>query len=122
MATSQRQDKGRHGEEIAARFLALGGATVLQRNAHHAGVEVDLVARDGDCLVLAEVKLRTGQAVGARDAIGAHQEQRLLRAARAFLAANAWAAAVRVDVIAIDLDLGAGSMRLEHVRGALPRG
>ena len=115
------RDKGRHGEEIAARFLALCGTTVLQRNVRHADVEVDLIGRDGDCLVLVEVKLRTHRVVVARDALGWSQERRLLRAAHACLAGHPWAAQVRVDLIAVDVDAGAGSLHLEHVRGVLPR-
>ena len=114
-------DKGRHGEEIAARFLALCGVTVLQRNVRLADVEIDLVGREDDRLVLVEVKLRGAGIVGARAALGWRQERRLLRAAQASLAGHAWATAVRIDVVAIDVDPSQGTLRLEHLRGALPR-
>lgn len=113
--------RGRDGEEIAARFLALCGCTVLQRNVRHADVEIDLLGRAGNCLLVVEVKLRTGAVVAAREGVAWRQEKRLLRAAQAFLAEHAWAEQVRLDVIAVDVDVDGGRMRVEHVRGALPR-
>ena len=115
----ERRQWGALGEEIAARFLELQGCTVLQRNVRHADVEIDLVARQGPCILLVEVKMRSGTLVPARSSLGQRQEQRLLRAARAMLQRYAWAAHVRLDVIAIDIE--PASLRLEHLRGALPR-
>ena len=112
---------GRQGEDIAARYLELQGCSVLQRNVRHAAVEIDLLAREGRCLVLVEVKLRTDGLVPARDALSPRQERRLLRAAQALLAHAAWAEAVRLDLIAIDHDRRAGRLQLEHWRGVLPR-
>lgn len=106
---------------MAAQFLLLQGCQILQRNVRHADVEIDIVARQGACLVLVEVKLRTAAVQRAREALGAAQEKRLLRAARALLGRSAWADTVRVDVVAIDVDRQAGSLQLEHLRGVLPR-
>jgi putative endonuclease len=111
--------RGALGESIAARFLELQGCTVLQRNARHAGVELDLVARQGTCLLLVEVKLRASPLVPAPASLAPRQEQRLLRGARTLLARHAWATELRLDVIAIDVR--AASLRLEHLRGVLPR-
>ncbi|HZM16816.1 MAG TPA: YraN family protein [Candidatus Krumholzibacteria bacterium] len=112
---------GRQGEEIAACYLELQGCAVLQRNVRHAEVEIDLLGREGRCLVLVEVKLRTDGLVPARDALSRRQEQRLLRAAQALLARHPWAEQVRIDLIAIDHERRAGRLQLEHWRGVLPR-
>ncbi len=112
---------GRHGEAIAAHYLALRGYPVLARNARFAGVEIDLLARDGICLVLVEVKLRTHRLLRARDAVSLHQERRYLRAATALLARHDWAEQVRLDLVAIDHDLHGHCLHLEHLRGVLPR-
>lgn len=50
---------GRYGEDLAARLLAEAGMTVLARNwrCGRAG-EIDIVARDGDTVVVCEVKTR----------------------------------------------------------------
>ncbi len=88
---------------MAAQFLILQGCTVLSRNSRWAGVEVDLLARHGDVLVLVEVKLRRlGAVVGAAEACRPQQQARLRRAAAAVLARHPWAAAARIDVVAVD--------------------
>jgi putative endonuclease len=108
--------RGREAEEWAARFLTLRGYTVLAHNTRWAGVEIDLVARRGDLLVLVEVKLRrTGSAVGSIDACRPAQQARLRRAAAALLARCAWAAAIRIDVVGVDA--GEEQLRLQHWRG-----
>ena len=50
---------GRYGETLAARRLAQAGMTVLERNWRCGRTgEIDIVARDGDALVVCEVKTR----------------------------------------------------------------
>ncbi|WP_258544126.1 YifB family Mg chelatase-like AAA ATPase [Streptomyces ipomoeae] len=50
---------GRYGEELAARRLTEAGMTVLERNWRCGRTgEIDIVARDGDALVVCEVKTR----------------------------------------------------------------
>ncbi|MFJ3234813.1 YraN family protein [Streptomyces sp. NPDC086787] len=54
---------GAYGEDLAARRLTDTGMTVLERNwrCGRSG-EIDIVARDGDALVVCEVKTRRGGA------------------------------------------------------------
>lgn len=50
---------GRYGETLAARRLTQAGMTVLARNWRCGRTgEIDIVARDGDALVVCEVKTR----------------------------------------------------------------
>ena len=68
--------------------------------------ELDLVMRDGACLVFVEVRLRADDAFGgAAASVTPSKQARLRRAALAFLsqrfAARAWPAA-RFDVVAIE--------------------
>ena len=53
-----RKALGRYGEDLAARRLREAGMTVLERNWRCAEGEIDIVARDGDALVVCEVKTR----------------------------------------------------------------
>jgi putative endonuclease len=114
---ASRAARGRAGEELAARFLELEGYTVLARNTRHADVEVDLVARHGALLVLAEVKLRQDGLVSALDGLRPPQRRRLRRAAAALLLQHAWAESVRVD--AVGLDWHDGELRIRHERGVV---
>ncbi|WP_338673200.1 YraN family protein [Streptomyces sp. SCSIO 30461] len=52
---------GRYGEELAARRLVDTGMVVLARNWRCGRIgEIDIVARDGDTVVICEVKTRRG--------------------------------------------------------------
>src|SRR4051812_34925836 len=49
---------GRYGEKLAGRYLEANGLIVLDRRWRCPQGEVDLIAVDGDCLVICEVKTR----------------------------------------------------------------
>lgn len=109
---------GAAGEALAASYLELRGWRVAARNQRIAGVEVDLLADDGTARVLVEVKLRSrGDYGGAALAIGPGQARRLRQAARAVAAARG--GAVRIDLIALELDGGHPGMTLKHYRNAI---
>jgi putative endonuclease len=110
------QRRGSAGEQLAAAYLELEGFSVEARNVRIAGVEVDLVARDGGARVLVEVKFRSRiDYGGAALAVDRGKRERLLRAARAV--ASREPMPVRIDVIAIEpCDGGA---RILHYRSAV---
>jgi putative endonuclease len=60
--------------------------TVLERNVRAAGGEIDLVALDGDTLVIVEVKSRRSESHGTpEEAVDRTKRKHLVRAARSFL-------------------------------------
>ena len=78
---------GAYGERLAARYLAEAGLEVLDRNWRCAQGEVDIVALDGDCLVVCEVKTRRGQGFGDPvEAVTWRKAARLRRLAACWLA------------------------------------
>ncbi len=105
--------RGRAGEALAAAYLEIAGLTIVSRNTRVAGVEVDLVALDGETRVLVEVKLRSRSDYGGPEqAVGRDKRLRLMRAARSLGAATA----VRLDLVAIQfVD---GGLALRHYRNA----
>ncbi|WP_017589565.1 YraN family protein [Nocardiopsis ganjiahuensis] len=71
---------GRRGEELAAAYLERAGMRVVARNWRAPGGsgEIDIVARDGPVLVVAEVKTRTSLRHGHPvEAITARKRRRL---------------------------------------------
>ena len=112
-----RQVLGRYGEDVAAAFLETAGMTVLARNWRCPVGEIDLVALDGDCLVVCEVKTR--RSVGAGTPVEAVTPAKLARLRRL---AGAWLAAqdrryrsVRIDVVAV-LRPDDAEPRVQHLR------
>ncbi|HTW74109.1 MAG TPA: YraN family protein [Steroidobacteraceae bacterium] len=86
-AASERRRRGLLAELRAARLLQQAGFRILVRNYRCRGGELDLVARRGRLLVIAEVRLRSSSAFGgAAHSITAAKRRRLLFAARHLLA------------------------------------
>ncbi len=115
-------DTGKHGEDLAHRYLRGQGWLVVARNWRppQGGGEIDLIAceptQTGDILVFVEVKSRTsGQWNAPERDVDADKRMALRRAARDYVRrAQADPGRLRFDVIAIS----AG--KLEHFRDAFP--
>ena len=56
--------KGARGEQAACRYLENKGWSILARNWRVGRDELDIVARDGDVLVVVEVKTRASEEYG----------------------------------------------------------
>lgn len=108
--------KGRRGEELAARHMAQKGYEILARNYRAYGCEVDIIALDGDTLVFAEVKARSGKAYGlGREMVGRAKQARIIRASQAYLQEKGWfERPCRFDVLEVDLR----SFAVEQIEGA----
>ena len=94
---------GRYGEDLAVRYLREQGMEVVARNWRCELGEVDVVARDGDCLVICEVKTRRPSGFGHPvEAVTFVKVMRLRRLAAAYLSAHpSRHGQVRVDVVGI---------------------
>ncbi len=112
---------GRYGEELAARRLAEAGMTVLERNWRCGRTgEIDIVARDGDALVVCEVKTRrAGSFEHPMAAVTPAKAARLRDLAERWVQEHGGAppGGVRVDVVGVSLP-DRGAPVVEHVRGA----
>jgi putative endonuclease len=117
---------GSYGERMAVRYLTDRGFDVLDRNWRCELGEIDIVAREGGCLVVCEVKTRRSTTFGQPiEAVDYRKLARLRRLAAAWLAERRQAgspvegvAGVRVDVVGV-LRPRRGPCRIEHVVGAL---
>jgi putative endonuclease len=117
-ADRTKQGLGRYGETLAARELTRAGMVLLQRNWRTNSGEIDLLLRDGDALVVCEVKTRTTDACGLP-----HEAVDQAKVTRLRLVADEWLAAhaadpreVRVDLVAVTRP-PKGASTIEHVRG-----
>lgn len=110
---------GQFGERLAAEHLLADGMTVIDRRWRCPLGEVDLVAVDGGCLVVCEVKTRrttiTGDPV---EAVTPAKLRRLRRLAAAWLQAHDTAYSdVRIDVIGVLVPRQGPGPVLDHLRG-----
>ncbi|MEU9185004.1 YraN family protein [Streptomyces sp. NPDC048484] len=119
-ASKARNALGKYGEDLAARRLVEAGMTILKRNwrAGRTG-EIDIVAQDGDALVVCEVKTRrTGSFEHPMAAVTPVKAQRLRGLAERWLQEHGGAppGGVRIDVVGVVLP-DRGAPVVEHVRG-----
>jgi putative endonuclease len=117
-ASARRLALGAYGERLAARHLVEQGLVVLDRNWRCAAGEIDLVLRDGDVLVVCEVKTRTSSLCGSP-----HEAVTPAKLDRLKLLGLLWAEAhevrpaeTRVDLVAVHRPRR-GPSAVEHVRG-----
>ena len=98
-----RQGVGRWREEVAVHHVVKLGWEVLARNWRRGRLEVSLLARDGPWLVVIEVKTSSEPVqAGWHRMVSMAQQERLIRAARAYLALYPGPGLeVRFDVMAI---------------------
>jgi putative endonuclease len=109
---------GRYGERVAARHLIDQGLVLLDRNWRCEAGEIDLVLRDGDVVVVCEVKTRSSDVCGApHEAVGPVKLERLQRLALLWVDEHGLEPAdVRIDLVAVHRP-SRGAARVEHVPG-----
>lgn len=111
---------GQRAEDIAADFLRRQGLQVLERNYRRRLGELDIVARDGDVLVIAEVRMRTSDRYGgAAASVDGRKRQRLVRAAVQLLQQRKDFSHLRVrfDVLAVS-ETAADSPKVQWLQHA----
>jgi len=115
-----RQAVGAYGERIAAARLQELGMTILERNWRCSEGEIDIVARDGDILVVCEVKTRRSNDFGSPlEGVTPLKAQRLRRLAACWLRDHpVRPEGVRIDVVGI-LRPARGPAEVDYLRGAL---
>lgn len=123
--TGRRKTLGNAGERLAARYLEEHGLRIIDRQWRGKSGEVDLVALDGEILVIVEVKTRRGRSFGeAEEAVDDAKAERLLTLGEEYTASHPehrqryW----RVDLVAITLDNDGRLARLTHLPDACRTG
>lgn len=99
---------GRRGEDLAHRYLRRHGFIIVARNYRLSSgeAEADLIARDGDDLVIVEVKTRESAEYGAPErAVDPEKQRHLIRVGREYARKTdtAWDH-VRFDVVSIVME------------------
>ena len=111
---------GQRAEDIAADFLRAQGLEILERNYRRRLGELDIIARDGDVLIVAEVRTRASDRYGgAAASVTGRKQQRLVRAAAQLLQQRRDFSHLRVrfDVLAVSR-ADAGSPKVQWLQHA----
>jgi putative endonuclease len=123
-AIDGRRERGRRGEEAAARWYAQAGYRIVARNWRCSGGEIDLVAVDpvAAVVVICEVKTRSSARFGRpEEAVTAVKQRRLRRLAAQWLSQQrpygTPTRSVRFDVAAV-WDDGAGDLVVDVLEDA----
>ncbi|VVC82057.1 YraN family protein [Sideroxydans sp. CL21] len=94
---------GAQAEQVAAQFLQKNGLRLIQRNFRCRFGEIDLILRDGETLIFAEVRQRSrGDFGGAAASIDAHKQRRLILTAQHYLASLPRIPPCRFDAVLLD--------------------
>lgn len=92
---------GRLGELRAAWFFRLRGYRIVARNVRLAAGEIDLVARRGATIVIAEVKTRQSLAAGeGHEAVNRAKRERMIRLGEQYAARHPHAR-LRYDILSV---------------------
>ncbi|MBV9487894.1 MAG: YraN family protein [Frankiaceae bacterium] len=115
-----KDELGKRGEDLAARHLVGAGFAIVTRNWRCPVGEIDIVARDGDALVVVEVKTRTSTAFGSpAEAITPRKAEKLRELALTWAREHPDSPrAIRFDVISVVIPK-LGLPQLEHLRGVI---
>lgn len=95
-------DLGKLGEDLAVQYLTDKGYEILERNWHNIHKEVDIIAKDGQYLVIVEVKTRQNDEYGEPDlAVTKRKQRMLIAAANAYISRKELDMETRFDIISI---------------------
>lgn len=110
---------GKFGEDAAAEYLEYKDYEIIARNFSCGSGEIDIIARDGDTTVFAEVKTRSSDKYGTpAEAVGYEKQKKIKKTAMFFMSAEA---DMRFDVIEVYYNIADGRARLSkinHIKNA----
>ncbi len=107
---------GKRGEQVAAEYLIGRDFQILERNKRIRGIEVDIIAKDGDELVFVEVKTRTDNLLSLDRLFSKAQRNRIISAANWYVQEREIDADVRFDVVFVTFS--GKNYEVEHIEDA----
>jgi putative endonuclease len=116
--TVKNQDLGRLGELKAVKFLENNGFSILECNWRYKHLELDIIAKKENMIIIFEVKTRSTNFFGEPESFVSLKKQALLmKAADAYIQINGINLDVRFDIISI-ISPKSGKITLKHIENA----
>lgn len=120
--TTEKQNTGKLGEDIAAKYLENHGYSILERNYRKPWGEIDIVAKKDQELIFFEIKTQKDTLEWRpEENITFHKKHQLSRIVATYLKENRvlenqdW----RVDVLAIKLNFETKTAQIEHIKNII---
>ena len=108
---------GKMGEQMTAKYLTDKGYIILEHNYRRGHLEIDLIALDGDELVIVEVKSRAYDTIlQPEDAVDHKKRLALIRLANEYVKSHNRKENVRFDIITIVSK--EGGAEIKHLKNA----
>lgn len=108
---------GKIGEQMTAKHLTDKGYIILEHNYRRGHLEIDLIALDGDELVIVEVKSRAyDNILQPEDAVDHKKRQALIRLANEYVKSHNRKENVRFDIITVVSK--EGGAEIKHLKNA----
>ncbi|MCX6277211.1 MAG: YraN family protein [Bacteroidetes bacterium] len=110
-------ETGKTGEQLATDHLLAKGYKILERNWRWGREELDIIAQDGNFVVIVEVKTRTGKnEIEPAEVVPRDKQRILVRIANAYMRYKNLPGEVRFDIITILMN--ARGRQLHHLEDA----
>ncbi len=110
---------GLKGEQIAQKYLRKKGYKILATNYQCAFGELDLIAKEKDCLVFCEVKTRSaGMVATPQESVTPKKQQKMIKTAHFWLMEHPQEGPMRFDVLAVSPD-ALGRWTVEHLENVI---
>jgi len=107
---------GKKGEALALKMLSDKGYEILETNWRHKRDEIDIIALDGNEIVIVEVKTRSTDFFGdPEDSIDKLKMKRLVRATEEYLGQNSIENECRYDIVSIIIN---NKINIRHIKDA----
>jgi len=108
---------GKMGEQMAAKYLTDKGYVILEHNYRRGHLEIDLIALDGDELVIVEVKSRAYDTIlHPEEAVDHKKRLNLIRLANEYVKTHGRKENVRFDIVSIVSN--ANGTEIKHLKNA----
>jgi len=112
------KETGDTAEHVARGYLEEKGYKILNTNWRVGHLELDIVAQDGDELVIVEVKSRMGEPFEHPvDALSDKKIKKVITAAEAWIQFHNWPGETRFDLILVTI-YGTNEFDIEHYDNA----
>ena len=116
-----KQNIGKLGEDIAAKYLVEHGYRILERNYRKPWGEIDIVGKKSGILTFFEVKTqKAGFEWRPEENVGWHKKRQLKRIITTYLKeSQMYGIEWQIDILAIELDFQTKNTCVEHIPNIL---